>query len=425
MLRLLASRIARRGRSVRVEDPSGHAADPGLAACRGLDDLRHHICSEITARLGPDRIVIFEPADGGTMYRATWSSDRTRALPSLTAPGRGRLARWLRVNGESLRLDPQSDLYSWWASGERDLLRETAATLCLPFVVSGRLAAIAFIAGASAGPRNAPNIPDLEAFARHAAARWNELDTAGRADRAARALYRSQQLSVAGQLAATVSHEVRNPLAAIRSLVQFVRDADPEASERKRLLTGVVEEVDRVEQTVARHLDLTRAHTPPSLEIDAGDLAGEVVSFVQPYAKRRRVNLDFHGSDVPLRVRADPAELRQVLINVLLNACQACTGAGRVEVSAEPRRTDGRPGAEITVTDDGQGMGPADVARVFEPFFTTKPDGTGLGLSFCRDALARCGGSIDLTSASGRGTRVVIHIPLTPPIHGLDSGHRR
>jgi signal transduction histidine kinase len=414
LLRMLAGRVGRR--SGPAQDGAGHPPVAELADCGALHDLRRRVGDGIAARLHTRRTLIFESGDGGTTYRAMWSGDETRPIPNLMLPGHGRLARWLRVNAVPLRVDPGAELDSWWSAGERDLLAETGATLCLPFVASGRLMAFACVAADGQTSVDDGSMLELEVFARHAAARWAELDQASRAEQAARALHRSHQLSVSGQLAATVSHEVRNPLAAIRSLVQFVRDADPEVSERNRLLDGVVEEVDRIEHTLARHLDLSRphAHAPVEpVEIDAGDLAGDVVAFVGPYATRRRIVVEFRAADVPLRVRVDPAELRQVFLNVLLNAYQACAGGGHVTLSAGPREAQGAPRvAEFTVTDDGQGLAPGDEARVFEPFFTTRPDGTGLGLSFCRDAMERCGGSIALSSKPGCGTRVVITIPL-------------
>jgi signal transduction histidine kinase len=355
LLKLLSSRLGQRRHAGRAEE---HPAVAELAACGGLDELRRRVSAEIASGLGTRRILIFEPADGGATYRAAWSPDETLAIPDLVLPA-GRLARWLRVNAVPLRVDGDTALYAYWSESERDFLTQTSAAFCVPFVASGRLVAFA-CAGGDAGvqiPVAESDMRELEILAGHAAARWDELDRTGRAARAARGLYRSQQLSVSGQLAATVSHEVRNPLAAVRSLVQLVRDADLEPDERRRLLDGVVEEVDRIESTLARHLDLSRPHAPLRVEIDARALAAEVVAFVRPYARRRGVDIEFYGADLPLPIAVDPGELRQVLVNVLLNACHACTGRGHVGVSAERHEAQATaPVARIMVIDNGQGM---------------------------------------------------------------------
>jgi signal transduction histidine kinase len=417
LLRSLAGRVGRR--ADRVKTGAEQQVVAALADCGAVDDLRRRVRDAIAARVHATRIAIFESVDGGTTYRATWSEDEALPNPNLVLPGRGRLARWLRVNAEPLLVDPDGELYAWWSPAEREFLAE--ARLCVPFVASGRLMAFAWVAAAGPLPvEDDGRLEDLEVFARHAAARWAELDRASRAGRTARALHRSQQLSIAGQLAATVSHEVRNPLAAVRSLVQFVRDADPEVTERTRILDGVIEEVDRIETTLGRHLDLSRTYASATVEIDARAMAEDVVAFVGPYATRRGVDLHSCPADAPLRVRVDPAELRQVFLNVLLNACQACATGGHVTVSAAVREDQGGVGvAEITVADDGAGIAAGDQARVFQPFFTTRPDGSGLGLSFCRDALARCGGTIGLSSTPGCGTTVMISIPLITG-HGVD-----
>jgi signal transduction histidine kinase len=418
LLRMLTGRVGRR--SGRAQTGAEHAAVSELAGCGGLDELRRRICVGIAGRVHTTRTLIFESADGGTTYRGTWSDDEALPISNLLLPGRGRLARWLRVNAEPLLVDPDAELYSWWSASERDLLAQIRAALCLPFVASGRLMAFACVAAGPPPMAGDVSLEDLGLFARHAGARWAELDRISRDEQTGRALQRSQQLSVAGQLAATVSHEVRNPLAAVRSLVQFVRDADPEVQERNRILDGVVEEVDRIEKTLGRHLDLSRPHAHATLEIDASDLAGDVVAFVASYATRRGVDVRFRAADVPLRVHVDPAELRQVFVNVLLNACQACSPGGHVTVSARSREAPGAGAvADVPVSDDGQGVAPGDEARVFEPFFTTRPDGSGLGLSFCRHALARYGGTIGLSSTFGSGTSVVMSIPLTS-CHGVD-----
>lgn len=295
LLKLLSSRLGQRRHAGRAEE---HPAVAELAACGGLDELRRRVSAEIASGLGTRRILIFEPADGGATYRAAWSPDETLAIPDLVLPA-GRLVRWLRVNAEPLRVDRDTALYAYWSEGERDFLTQASAAFCVPFVASGRLVAFA-CAGGDAGvqiPVAESDMRELEIFAGHAAARWDELDRTGRAERAARGLYRSQQLSASGQLAATVSHEVCNPLAAVRSLVQLVRDADLEPAERRRLLDGVVEEVDRIESTLARHLDLSRSHAPLRVEIDAHAMVAEVVAFVRPYARRRGVDVEFYGAD--------------------------------------------------------------------------------------------------------------------------------
>ena len=414
----LLSRLGISGLGAVAKDPERPSPDvDALSGCRDLTDLRRHVAGVMARHLGCRRTVVFEPASGGDAFAAAWCDDPGLVLPAAVLRRRGAFARWLRVNAELLQIDREDDLYLSWPPEEREVVDTIGATLCLPFVAAGEL--VAFAAGvghgASGQPRDrrAPDAP-LDVFARHAAARWRELDRASRAERAASAMRRSQQLTAAGQLAATVSHEVRNPLATVRSLVQSVRDTEFDNADQTRILGMVIAEVDRIADTLERHLDLGRLRTYEAVEVDLGSLADAVVRFVQPYARRQRVILEHGMPDEPLRVMGDPAELRQVLINLLLNACQACEGQGRVVASTE-RGLDlqtRKAVAQVAVVDNGRGIAPANVARLFEPFFTTKKEGAGLGLAFCRDALTRCGGEIRVSSGPGQGTRVTVTIPL-------------
>jgi signal transduction histidine kinase len=112
----------------------------------------------------------------------------------------------------------------------------------------------------------------------------------------------------------------------------------------------------------------------------------------------------------------DPLELRQVIVNMVLNACQACEarereGVVRIGIALGQENADNRM-VEITVRDTGRGIAAPDVERVFEPFFTTRSDGMGLGLSFCRDVLRRCGGDIAVVETTNTGTTIVVRLPL-------------
>jgi signal transduction histidine kinase len=219
-------------------------------------------------------------------------------------------------------------------------------------------------------------------------------------------------LSVAGELAATAAHEIRNPLAAIRSLVQFVKDVWPPAEERSQLLGEVLEEVDRVDRTVGNLLQLSRPQATRQDVLDLADVLTRSVQFIAPYARKRQLQLSAPAITGTLSVVGDPHELRQVIVNVLLNACQACAPGGEIVATARTVPVEDAPWAEISIRDTGHGVAAADLARVFDPFFTTKPDGTGLGLAICREVLHRHHGTITLTSTPGAGSDVILRLPL-------------
>jgi signal transduction histidine kinase len=148
-------------------------------------------------------------------------------------------------------------------------------------------------------------------------------------------------------------------------------------------------------------------------DVELRPLLAPVLELLEPTARKKGLAV---GLELPadLRLRADPNQLQQVAINLLVNAIEATPTGGRVDVRARPAAgRDARPGATLEVVDSGAGIRPEDMSRVFDPFFTTKPpgQGTGLGLAICREIVREHGGTIELASAPGAGTSVRVWLP--------------
>jgi signal transduction histidine kinase len=215
-------------------------------------------------------------------------------------------------------------------------------------------------------------------------------------------------------MAAGIAHEVRNPLAAVRSMVQLVRDETVPFGDRNRLLDNVVTEVDRVNRVLSGMLALGRPTAARDERTDLAALATDAVSFCQAYAKQRGEIIQASFSE-SLWVQGDPHELRQVLVNLLLNACQASEAGQTILVDGASKAELGyTPQVVIRIMDSGEGMPRSVLDQAFEPFFTTKQDGGGLGLSICRDAVRRHGGSITIASELHVGTIVSVELPQAP-----------
>jgi signal transduction histidine kinase len=215
-----------------------------------------------------------------------------------------------------------------------------------------------------------------------------------------RQLTRSDNLAAMGRLTATLAHEIRNPLAIIRGSAKRMARLEPEA---QRMADSVIEEVDRLGRTVSRYLQFARGEQEPT---GSGDLAAALsatLDLLEGEILARRCLLERDGDlAAPARVSLDVESLKQVCLNLLLNALEASPEGGRVRVALE------RHGARATlsVRDDGPGM-PAEVLRrLGEPFFTTKAQGTGLGLFLSKRLVEDAGGTLAVTSSPGQGTHV-------------------
>ena len=230
-------------------------------------------------------------------------------------------------------------------------------------------------------------------------------------------LRRSERLAAVGKLAASIAHEVRNPLAAISGSIQVLLAGGDQrrAEERRRLSDIVLRETDRLNALITDFLQYAHPR-PPRLEPVA--LARTVADVVQMLENAARPDLKIERCvDAALRVLADPGQLRQLLWNLCANAVQAMPQGGCLRIAAEraaPQAVarggrnapEGEESAwvEIRVADTGVGIPPESLERIFDPFFTTKPEGTGLGLATVHRIVEGHGGTLRVESSPGAGT---------------------
>lgn len=228
-------------------------------------------------------------------------------------------------------------------------------------------------------------------------------------------LLHSQRLAAAGQVAAGVVHELRNPLGILRSTIEFLRDqlADPAHA---ALAGEAMEEADRIEEALGRFLALARAGPAEPRALRVGDEAAAVARLVAPDLERRGLLVDTHGLDAEAWVNADPRGLRQALLNLVLNARQALdgrsqSGPGLVVLRLEEQAAE----VALVVEDDGPGYPPEVLAEPFQAFRTGRPEGTGLGLPlvdrFARDA----GGRLEIENRPNGGARARLRLPRCQP----------
>jgi signal transduction histidine kinase len=227
-----------------------------------------------------------------------------------------------------------------------------------------------------------------------------------------RELMRRERLVALGQMAATVAHEVKNPLSAIKSIVQVMREEeeDEAKSEDLRLVVG---EVDRLSRTVTQLLSFSRAPVDDGAVVALDDLVSTVARLVEADATAGGVAVAAVAPAAVVVPSGAASALRDVLLNLALNAVHATPSGGSVEIRIETTER----GLRLEVLDTGPGIPPATLERVREPFFTTKQRGTGLGLAIVERRLADLGGALVLESpvVDGRGTRASAEVVVARP----------
>jgi two-component system NtrC family sensor kinase len=227
-------------------------------------------------------------------------------------------------------------------------------------------------------------------------------------------LVQSEKMSSLGKLAASVAHEINNPLAGILTYAKLLirMHEEGELSEQvrgacTRNLRLVQRETERCSAIVRNLLDFARQRPPTLKDIDLSAVAEEALSLLAHRLQMQNVALVKELPPLPT-VRADFGQMRQAFVNIALNAAEAMGQGGTLTVRS--RVAGGM--AEVEFADTGPGIPPEHLSRILDPFFTTKEKGTGLGLSVVYGLIERHGGKLDVSSRVGVGTSVVIRLPI-------------
>jgi len=397
------------------------------------------ITAQLRETFGLDRVALaLRDDDAGGYQLVDARSQPTDPAPPASAPltwsEDSRLVRWLRVNEEPLTLDTNQGVVDYIGAEEADRLHAAGFRTVVPMVAMSRLTGFLFL-GALLDTRTSR--PVRRPKTRRAAAGLSPADLdllaqlAGQAALACenaaligaqrarlRRLYRAERLATAGELAAGAAHEIRNPLTSIRSTIQYLHDTLPDDHPGRPEASGLLEEVDRINEIVEGLLSFARPREAVFVPIDAADVVRQSVALVTSPARKQGVEIHTAVEEtIPLI--GDESLLKQLLLNLLLNAIQAMPERGEVVVSARaipPGRGEPaeRGGAFIEIADTGPGIPEELLEKVFDPFFTTKSGGTGLGLSICYGVAERHRGEIEIESrtAPGDGTGTTVRVRL-------------
>jgi signal transduction histidine kinase len=220
-------------------------------------------------------------------------------------------------------------------------------------------------------------------------------------------LRRAERLSVLGELSAVLAHEIRNPLGSIRGTAEILKDDFSPDDRKYEFVEILVKESERLNRVIEDFLRIARPQPGTMALCDLSEDLRMVTTLVASEAKGKEIALELSLVAIP-PVRGDREQLRQVFLNLLLNALQATPAGGRITITAAHDERN----VEILFSDTGAGISPADQEKIFDPFFTTKEGGTGLGLAVTRRIIAGHGGNIAVKSREGQGTTMKIVLPV-------------
>jgi signal transduction histidine kinase len=217
------------------------------------------------------------------------------------------------------------------------------------------------------------------------------------------------QLKSLGIMSASLAHEIRNPLGAMKGLTQLAQEELPSDHVAQAQLRTVVNEAERLEKLVTDLLDFARKKEPHISEFNLAELLSDIKTMLQSKLEASNKSLRISLNPNQFRLRSDPAGLRQVLLNVLINAIDAAPVNTDVVLTAT--REENNKSIIIQIDDSGAGLGPKVSDELFQPFVTTKARGTGLGLAVSSQIIESLGGSLNLGNLPQGGARCSIIIP--------------
>ncbi|MFA6498770.1 MAG: ATP-binding protein, partial [Desulfurivibrionaceae bacterium] len=231
------------------------------------------------------------------------------------------------------------------------------------------------------------------------------------------ALQRSRQLAMVGQMAAGLAHEIKNPLAGIKVSMEVLMDELVLSPEDKAIFARTVGEVQRIESLLKNLLNYARTPRPVFSRIALNQqlensMRNAALLLKSPeYAATNRKGLEFvRNLDPDLSIiTADPSQMQQVILNLLLNAMEATPAGGTITVSTRPGRGET---VEMVIADTGKGLSEEACTKIFQPFYTTKPKGSGLGLAITKRLVEQHHGKIEVASLLGQGTAFTITLPV-------------
>jgi signal transduction histidine kinase len=230
-----------------------------------------------------------------------------------------------------------------------------------------------------------------------------------------------------GLLTAGLAHEIRNPLVAIRTFTQLLPERYDDAEFREGFQGLALKEVDRICGLITDLLSFARPSKPNVAPENVNDVVDNIARILESQAKEKNVEVtrDF-GANLP-KVWIDREQMKQVFMNLILNAIQAMKEGGAIAISTRAvTRNEAQPSGEfvqIEIKDTGVGIPEENLQHIFDPFFTSKDEGSGLGLAVSHQIVQEHGGFVTVESTIGKGTSFFVHVPVGKPVHPVVNGH--
>jgi two-component system nitrogen regulation sensor histidine kinase GlnL len=385
-----------------------------LSRASSLDQMLETVATTIHSNMQLRRVLIFlqDPLTDEFRLQAQSGLDTQSLSDGMTLTNHNPSVRWLREHKDALVQDEVARMLS--PSAWKELANEFShfgVSLYVPMLLEERLVGV--IALGEKLNREMFYASDLHLLTTLA----TEVALGVRYRRMEEQAVHQNKLISLGTIAAGIAHEIRNPLASIRTFAQLLPTNSDDPDFKNSFGKRVIQDVDRITKVIQSMLSFARPGTVNFADHAASELVEEALTLVQSRLKNKNITVTRLFHELPV-LRVDKQQIIQVLLNLLNNAVDALPPEGQIRITTGVHRVEGTKGQSgprfgvIEVADNGPGIPVAARSRLFDPFFTTKKEGTGLGLSISQKIIRDHNGLITVSSIEGRGTSFQVHLPI-------------
>lgn len=339
--------------------------------------------------------------------------------PEISFTSKDKLINWLSVNEKYLVLSQHPDIFNYFSKEEQLILSDLKTELIYPLKVMNHISGTIFVGKKTDGSSFTEQelslfslLFDQAAFAIEHASLY-EIQT-----ERVKKMYRTDRLATLGELAAGAAHEIRNPLTTIRSTIQYLSKDFANDPIKSEMIAELITEVERINKIVQGLLSFAKPSKLDITEIDVEQLINQTLLLINTTLSKNQVDLQFEYFVENSKVQGDIEQLKQVFLNIILNAIEAMSknepGQARtLIISIEKGAVIDTHSRYLIISfeDTGKGISEKEIENIFDPFFTTKEEGTGLGLAISYGIINRHEGDIEVKSIPGKGTSFIVRLP--------------
>lgn len=329
-----------------------------------------------------------------------------------------KLVRWLTINETPLIVPESHGIVDYFSKREQNILNEYTIQIIVPLLVMNRVTGMVFLGSKKNDePFSKEEMELLTTLLSQSALAFENALLYQEQKQRLRKMFRADRLATIGQIAAGAAHEIRNPLTSIRSTIQYLKKKNQD-SDQEEMLGELMEEVDRIDEIIHGLLSFSKPVQPQKEKVQLDVLLKQSLTLTASTARKNRVQVQFESLREPVITKADPSQMKQVFLNIILNAIQAMNEGGTLIIQMERIEKESDKKKEIyyllRFQDTGCGISEEQLECIFDPFYTTKKEGTGLGLSISYGIVQQHGGEIEVSSRTKgkqKGTTVTVLLP--------------